>query len=196
MTRILALDLARVMGAFWISPTGESQRFNRDLGELAEVSSSKRASSHGLLFGALEIVLFDLIKRSQPDVIAVEDDTGRNKKSAEVLAGYRAIVHLMAAKRGIRVIDDMKASDARTAAGVPGGNTKKEVAAAAARLLFKIPSTATDDEVDAEILHRAAQARLIEEALAERARFNRKRKPRTASYVDKLLAPTITRRAP
>lgn len=195
MTRILALDLARVMGAYWTDATGAAQRHNCDLGDLAQVPTAKRAASHGLLFGALEGVLFDLILRASPDVIAVEDDTGRNKKVAEMLSGYRAIVHLMAAKRGIRVIDDMNASDARKLAGVPGGSTAKEEAVATARILFKIPAGATDDEVDAEILYRATQARLFNEELAERARFNRKRKPRPPSYVDRLLAPTISRSA-
>lgn len=164
-TRILALDLATVGAAAWT--VGELVRVDTlhfDLRERAGITKAKQAGAHGALFVALHALVTDLIDLADPEVIAVEKDTGRGYGPLVMLGGLRAIAKLAAAERGIRCITDRDASTARSLAGVGGGATKKEVAGARARMLFGL-TTQTDDEVDAVILHAAVEARLKAEAI-------------------------------
>lgn len=174
MTRILALDLATTCGVAYDKADGSIGRLTIGLCELAGIPPYKAARHHGQLYVALETFAAEMLDGF--DVVAIEDDTGRNKATAALLAGYRAIVTCAAAKAGVRVISDMKASDARKAAGVPGGGTAKDAATAAARRRFHIPATATDDEVDAEILLHATRARLAQEEFARLVKSKTKRR--------------------
>lgn len=170
MSGIVALDLATIAGVAIERPDGSIRRETVDLCDLAGVPKHKAARNHGKLFIALEVIVDIVLRGAEPDVIAIEDDTGRNKATAALLAGYRAIVTCAATKAGVRVISDMNASDARKLAGLPAGGTAKDVVTAKARRLFSIPATATDDEVDAEILLHATRARLANEAAARAAK--------------------------
>ncbi|SDH21888.1 hypothetical protein [Bosea robiniae] len=180
MTRIVALDLATIAGVAIERPDGSIRRETVDLCELAQVPKHKAARNHGRLFIALECLVDIILRGAEPGVIAIEDDTGRNKATAALLAGYRAIVTCAATKAGVRVISDMNASDARKLAGLPAGGTSKDVVTAKARRLFSIPATATDDEVDAEILLHATRARLAQEEFARLVKSKTKRTRRAA----------------
>lgn len=175
MTRILALDLATTTGVAYDRPDDTIGRLTIGLCDLAGIPPSTAARRHGALFIALEAFAGDVL-RDGYDVVAIEDDTGRNKQTAALLAGYRAIVTMAAAKAGVRVISDMKASDARKAAGVPGGGSAKDAATNAARRLYQIPATASEDEVDAEILLHATRARLRDEEFARLVKAKTKRR--------------------
>jgi len=178
MTRILALDLATTCGVAYDKRDGSIGRLTIGLCELAGIPPYRAARHHGQLFIALEGFAAEMLDGF--DVVAIEDDTGRNKATAALLAGYRAIVTYAATKAGVRVISDMNASDARKLAGLPAGGTAKDVVTAKARRLFSIPITATDDEVDAEILLHATRARLAQEEFARLVKSKTKRIRRAA----------------
>lgn len=154
MTRILAFDLATFAGVAWRDDFGSIITRAIDLRDMAGIKKSHAAREHSKLFAALYRLIGDLMTDMELvgkiDVFSIEDDTGRNKATSALLAGYRAIVHLKAAHLGIRVVDDRDASQARKLAGVGGGSTPKEVAVANARRLYGLDGC--EDEVDAGVL--------------------------------------------
>ncbi|WP_262265506.1 crossover junction endodeoxyribonuclease RuvC [Microvirga yunnanensis] len=173
--RILALDYASVGAAAWTAqPRVQTRHF--DFCQIAGVPKSKQAQSHDAIFKAAFDTVIDLIDEAQPDVIAVEKDTGRGYNTIVMFGGFRGMVLLAARERGIRVISDIDASTARYLAGVGGGSTKKEVAGTKARLFFGLPVTLSDDEVDAVVLHEAVKARLADERMQARLKPARKRR--------------------
>ena len=152
--RVLAFDLATFAGVAWCGDCGEIWTRAIDLREMAGIKKSHAAREHSKLFAALYRLIGDLMIEMELvgriDVFSIEDDTGRNKATSALLAGYRAIVHLKAAHLGIRVVDDIDASQARKLAGVGGGSTPKEIVVLNARRLYQLDGC--EDEVDAGVL--------------------------------------------
>lgn len=181
-TRILALDLATIGAAAWTAgELGGIGTLHFDLLARAGLTVKKRAAGHGAIFAQLHTLVLDLIDLAQPEVVAIEKDTGRGYATLVMLGGLRGVAELACAQRGVRCITDIDASTARSLAGVGGGSTSKAVAGGRARMLFGL-TTQTDDEVDAVVLHHAVRARLLDEhrqALVKASLAKVKRTPST-----------------
>jgi len=181
--KILALDLATVAGAAWRDADGNIATLRIDLVANAGILKSKAALHHGALFNALQGAVRGAVELFGPfDVISVEDDTGLNKKTSALLAGYRAIVKLVGQELRIRVIDALDASQARATAGVGGGGTDKDIAVGNARRLYRLGNDISADEVDAAVLLIATEGwleteplRLANAALVKKAKAKRSR---------------------
>lgn len=190
--RILAFDLATFAGVAWRDDFGSIITRAMDLREMAGIKKSQAAREHSKLFAALYRLIGDLMVDMELvgkiDVFSIEDDTGRNKATSALLAGYRAIVHLKAAHLGIRVVDDLDASQARKLAGVGGGSTPKEIAVASARRLYQLDGC--EDEVDAGVLLIGTEQWLKAAPIRE---ANETQKRRLKARIDRSLAKTGSR---
>ena len=168
MPRIVALDLALAAGAAWRDPQ-DSRIVTRSfvLGRVRDPLPRRLAN----LYLAVNIVL----DTARPDLVSIEDDTGRGTGS-RTLRAYHAVAMLAAAHRGIEVRADIGASKARCLALGDGG-LSKEAAIAAAKLFFGIEAM-TEDEADAAILLVATERALEVEAYEAAVRRTNQRASR------------------
>ena len=165
MPRIVALDLARVGAAAW--------REGRCFCTRAFVLGSRTAkceenSSHLLSW------LDALFAEVRPEVVSVEDDTGRGAGS-RTLRAYHTVAMLAARRVGASYRQDVCASRARKVAlGTAAGG--KSEAIARARVLYGLGAGLTDDEVDAVVLLLATEQLVrVDEMLAAARREERLR---------------------
>ena len=146
MSRVLAFDLARFSGAAW--------RRNGAYG-----TSSINLGKPGAIDGHLLVLkewTESLIVEVEPDIIAVENDTGRGL-GARTLQTYHAVVRLVAAERGVAFEYGFNSSRARKWA-LGRDAADKNDAQAKARAMFPIPAGLSEDEVDAIVLLEAVSA--------------------------------------
>lgn len=168
---ILALDLATRTGACFGASGSEIQS------AWVDFAYRIKKPAHGQLYVACHEFVEAMIDRSNPGVVFVEEQTYRGKGS-RLLHGFKAVVQLLCAQRGIRFVGDLNACQARQIA-LGSGGLDKETAIRTAMTLYTLSSDLREDEVDARILHEAAQVWLRREALL--ASTKKPRKPKTTS---------------
>ena len=166
MSRIVALDLARVGAAAWRDGSNICTRHFVLAPERAPIE--EKAAN-------LLAILEPLILEIRPDVVTVEDDKKRGRATTAALRSYHTVAMLAAQKVGARIRVDVSASRARLCAlGSAAGG--KAAAVATARVLYGLAPDLTDDEVDAVVLlvaterFEALEAKLAEAERARRAR--------------------------
>ena len=140
MLKIVALGLARVGAAAW---RDGDRIVTRSCVLGSRTDKPEENSSRFLKW------LDSLFAEIRPEVVSVEDDTGRGAGS-RTLRGYHTVAMLCARKAGASYSLDIGASRARKLALSNGGGSKAE-AVAKACMVYRLGGELTDDEVDAVI---------------------------------------------
>ncbi len=188
MSRIVALDLARVGAAAWRD--GGSIRTRQFV--LAKRTASVEEKTEFLLAW-----LTELFAEVGPESVSVENDTGRGL-GARTLRAYHAVAGIAARRAGASYRQDINAVRARKY-GLGYGAGSKDQNVAKARMLFRLAPELTDDEVDAVVLlvateHLDRADELI--AVAERERKMREAAVRRAAKKAERLAAKATTGGP